>query len=446
MNETNGVKGVQRMAIIDVVKFEGPPDVYAWRHPNQELSTWSQLIVHETQEAILFKEGQALDSFSAGRYTLSTANIPILSNFVNLPFGGESPFTAEVWFVNKLSSLDVKWGTSSPLELQDPKFNIIVSVRAYGQFGIQIVDARKFLLKLVGTLPTFDQDTLIKYYRGVLMSNINEIISSYIVHKKISVVEINAYAAEISKHIEEAIAPAFEEMGISLLNFYVDSINTPTDDPAAQRIKAALAKKAEMDIIGYTYQEERSFDTMEDAAKNPGSSAAVIGSGLGLGFGMAAPMYEAAHQMAGNLTMQAAAVASTKQRSCLNCGSLNSETARFCSDCGQALTAPAANRQQQRTCSDCGNPLLPNAKFCENCGDPYNPCPSCGYDFAIGMSSCPKCGTSLPKVCRECGEWVDAKAKFCPSCGASCALKCGSCNHEILPGQKFCMECGAKLT
>jgi len=189
------------MAIIDVVKFEGPPDVYAWRHPNQELSTWSQLIVHETQEAILFKEGQALDSFSAGRYTLSTANIPILSNFVNLPFGGESPFTAEVWFVNKLSSLDVKWGTSSPLELQDPKFNIIVSVRAYGQFGIQIVDARKFLLKLVGTLPTFDQDTLIKYYRGVLMSNINEIISSYIVHKKISVVEINAYAAEISKHI-----------------------------------------------------------------------------------------------------------------------------------------------------------------------------------------------------------------------------------------------------
>ncbi|MEI0735536.1 SPFH domain-containing protein [Paenibacillus sp. JTLBN-2024] len=88
MNETNGVKGVQRMAIIDVVKFEGPPDVYAWRHPNQELSTWSQLIVHETQEAILFKEGQALDSFSAGRYTLSTANIPILSNFVNLPFGG----------------------------------------------------------------------------------------------------------------------------------------------------------------------------------------------------------------------------------------------------------------------------------------------------------------------------------------------------------------------
>ena len=97
------------MAIIEVVKYEGPPDVFAWRYPNQELGTWTQLIVHETQEAILYK-GQALDSFPAGRHTLSTANIPILSNVINLPFGGKSPFTAEVWFVNKLRSLDVKWG------------------------------------------------------------------------------------------------------------------------------------------------------------------------------------------------------------------------------------------------------------------------------------------------------------------------------------------------
>lgn len=156
------------MAIIDVVKFEGPPDVFAWRYPNQELGTWTQLIVHESQEAILYKGGQALDSFSAGRHTLSTANIPILSNIINLPFGGKSPFTAEVWFINKMRSLDVKWGTSAPIQLQDPKYNIIVSVRAFGQFGVQISDPRKFLGKMVGTLPTFDQSTLVKYYRGCL--------------------------------------------------------------------------------------------------------------------------------------------------------------------------------------------------------------------------------------------------------------------------------------
>lgn len=79
------------MAIIEVVKYEGPPDVFAWRYPNQELGTWTQLIVHETQEAILYKGGQALDSFPAGRHTLSTANIPILSNVINLPFGGSLP-------------------------------------------------------------------------------------------------------------------------------------------------------------------------------------------------------------------------------------------------------------------------------------------------------------------------------------------------------------------
>ncbi|MDR0269987.1 SPFH domain-containing protein [Paenibacillus sp.] len=435
------------MAIIDVVKYDGPPGVFAWRYPNQELGTWTQLIVHETQEAILFKGGQALDSFSSGRHTLSTANIPILSNLVNIPFGGKSPFTAEVWFVNKLSSMDVKWGTSSPLELQDPKFNIIVSIRAHGQFGIRIADTRKFLLKLVGTLPAFDQDTLVKYYRGVLMSNIKDMISSYIVRKKISVVEINAYAAEIAKHIEEAIAPAFEDMGISLLNFYIDSINIPTDDPAVQRIKAALAKKAEMDIIGYTYQEERSFNTMEDMAKNPGSSAAAVGSGLGLGLGMAGSMHEAASQMTANLSLQGTTVKDVRQKSCQKCDSLNSEDARFCSGCGHTLTIdPPVNQNKQIICSDCGSPIPPNAKFCENCGDPYNACPTCGNDFAIGTAVCTHCGTQLPKVCRECGELIDAKAKFCPGCGSSCILKCSSCNHEILPGQKFCMECGAKLT
>ena len=116
------------MAIIEVVKYDGPPDVFAWRYPNQELGTWTQLIVHETQEAILYKGGQALDSFAAGRHTLSTANIPILSNLINLPFGGKSPFTAEVWFVNKLRSLDVKWGPArrSSCKIQ----NTILSYRS----------------------------------------------------------------------------------------------------------------------------------------------------------------------------------------------------------------------------------------------------------------------------------------------------------------------------
>ena len=112
------------MAIVEVVKYNGPPDVFAWKYPSEELGTWTQLIVNEAQEALLFKGGQALDLFTSGRHTLMTANIPLLRAFVNLPFGGRSPFTAEVWFVNRVTTLDVKWGTATPIQLQDPKYGV----------------------------------------------------------------------------------------------------------------------------------------------------------------------------------------------------------------------------------------------------------------------------------------------------------------------------------
>lgn len=151
------------MAIVEVVKYNGQPDVLAWKYPNEELGTWTQVIVNESQEAILFKEGKALDLFTSGRHTLETANIPILNNIVNLPFGGRSPFTAEVWFINKLYLLDIKWGTPSPIQLQDPKYKIFAPLRAFGQFGIQICDSRKFLVKLVGTLPRLDKENIVKF-------------------------------------------------------------------------------------------------------------------------------------------------------------------------------------------------------------------------------------------------------------------------------------------
>ncbi|MEK4514367.1 SPFH domain-containing protein [Paenibacillus sp. FSL H8-0122] len=388
------------MAIIEVVKYDGPPGVFAWKYPNQELGTWTQLIVNESQEAILFKGGEALDSFTAGRHTLSTANIPILSNVVNLPFGGKSPFTAEIWFVNKMNSMNVKWGTSAPLQLQDPKYKLMVAVRAFGQFGVRIEDPRKFLLKLVGTLPVFDQDTMISYFRGLLMSNINELISSYLVHKKISILEINAYVVEISKHIQGRLASSFLDSGIELNNFYIDSINIPDDDPATQRLKEALAKKAEMDIIGFTYQQERSFDAMEEAAGNPGNIGAGMmnaGLGLGMGFGLAGPAAEIATRMTRNMSLDGSTGSQqgphTASKSCSGCGTVNPADARFCTGCGRSLQPP------------------PEA---EN------------------------------EVCPSCGKAVIPGARFCPHCGEGLILKCAGCGHELKPGQKFCPECGTR--
>lgn len=386
------------MAIIEVVKYDGPAGVFAWKYPNQELGTWTQLIVNESQEAILFKGGEALDSFTAGRHTLSTANIPILSNVVNLPFGGKSPFTAEVWFVNKMNSMNVKWGTSSPLQLQDPKYQIMISVRAFGQFGVKIEDPRKFLLKLVGTLPVFDQDTMVSYFRGLLMSNINELISSYLVHKKISILEINAYVVEISKHIQGRLASSFLDSGIELNNFFIDSINIPDNDPAILRLKEALAKKAEMDIIGFTYQQERSFNTMEEAAGNPGNLGAGMmntGLGLGMGFGLAGPATDMMNRMTRGMSLDGGTAAGpgTNSKSCAGCGTLNPEDARFCTGCGQSLQPmPAA---ASSTCRSCGKPVIPGAKFC-------------------------------------------------PHCGESLIIKCTGCGHELQPGQKFCAECGTR--
>lgn len=389
------------MAIIEVVKYDGPPGVFAWKYPNQELGTWTQLIVNESQEAILFKGGQALDSFTAGRHTLSTANIPILSNIINLPFGGKSPFTAEVWYVNKMNSMNVKWGTSTPLQLQDPKYNMMIAVRSFGQFGVRVEDPRKFLLQLVGTLPLFNQDTLVNYFRGLLMSNINELISSYLVHKKISILEINAYVAEISKHIQGRLAQTFLDNGLELNNFYIDSINIPDNDPATIRLKEALAKKAEMDIIGFTYQQERSFDTMEEAAGNPGNLGVGMmntGMGLGMGLGFAGPAVDMVNRMTRSSTFDTGSSPTVKEsKVCSKCGILNSADARFCSGCGHNLqSVPPEEPAVDKT------------------------------------------------TCHECGFVVVSEAKFCPNCGTSLILKCGGCGHELKPGQKFCAECGTK--
>src|SRR5574344_265939 len=274
------------MAIVEVVKYNGQPNMFAWKYPSEELGTWTQLIVNESQEAVLFKGGKALDVFPSGRHTLDTANIPILNKIINLPFGGRSPFTAEVWYINKVNSLDIKWGTASPIQLQDPKYSVFIPVRAFGQFGIRIENSKQFLVKLVGTLPIFDKTSVVKYFRGLYLTKVKDAISSYLVHKQISIMEINAYIEELSSYLQDKMQPVLEEYGIKLINFYVNDISVPEDDSAIKKLKDALAKKAEMNIIGYNYQQERSFDTLEGAAKNNGSSANLMGAGMGLGMGV----------------------------------------------------------------------------------------------------------------------------------------------------------------
>lgn len=434
------------MALIDVIKYDGSPDVFAWKHPETELGTWTQLIVNQSQEAILFKDGRAFDLFGAGRHTLITANIPILNNIINLPFGGDSPFAAEVWYVNKVSSLDVKWGTGNPIQLQDPKYNIIVPVRAFGQLGIRIGDSRKFLLKLVGTLREFNVATLVNYFRGLITMNINAMLTSYLAHNKVSILEINAYIGEMSAHFESIIAPTLYEYGIDILNFYIHNVNLPEDDPSVLRLREALARKAEMDIIGYTYQQERTFDTLEGAAKNEGSMGSdLMGAGIGLsmGHGIGASL--------NNQVSQMTRVVNTEDKSqfhiCSNCQHANFKESAFCNSCGKPLVEQVKKTIMETValCNTCGSPLQNGSKFCANCGDKYHACPKCGADNSEDSAECIKCQEPLPFRCPSCKQQVIGGAKFCANCGENLILRSKNCQHEVKPNQKFCLECGYNL-
>lgn len=354
------------MAIVSVVKYDGSPDVFAWKYPDSELGTWTQLIVNESQQAILFKGGQSLDVFEAGRHTLSTANIPFLEALINLPFGGQSPFSAEVWFVNKQFNLDVKWGTPSPIQIQDPVYGVFVPVRSHGIFGLQIDDAKRFLVKLVGTLPAFTKNDIVRYFRGVYVSKVKDAISTYIVEHKVGILEINMYLDELSDYLRERIAPTMADYGISLTNFYVNDISVPEDDPAVVSLKQTLAKRAEMNIIGYNYVQERSFDTLEGAATNPGSGSSDLmgaGLGLGMGFGMDGGFGSAFADMARNLSPLG------QELRCPSCGTAMAQGQKFCGQCGRpASTPPAKPAASERFCTQCGEPMPEGAHFCGRCG------------------------------------------------------------------------------
>lgn len=380
------------MAIIEVVKYNGNPDVFAWKYPNEELGTWTQLIVNESQEAVLYKGGQALDVFQAGRHTLETANIPILNNIINLPFGGRSPFAAEIWYINKAFSLDIKWGTPTPIQLQDPKYKVFVPVRSFGQFGIQVENSKMFLTKLVGTLSVFNKDNIVKYFRGLFLTKAKDAIASYVIKKQISFLEINAYLDELSEYLKERISPSMAEYGIKLVNFYVNDINAIEEDSSVIKLKETLDKRAEMDIIGYNYTQERSFDTLEGAAKNTGGGqSGLMGAGIGLGMGVGV-----GGAMGGAMNDIGASINTKATKKCLKCGELTDNDKRFCGNCGADTHKVLQGNRDEK---------------------PSNLCPVCGSKIDEGKKFCGECGASAQKICPNCKTPYDGTPKFCPDCG-----------------------------
>ena len=306
------------MAFLQIIKYEGDNSIFVWKHPKKDFNTGSQLIVHENQEAVFFKDGQALDSFPAGRYTLSTDNIPIIRRLMNLQTGGRSPFHCEVYFVNKASHMAIKWGTDSQIQYMDPLYKFPLQIGMSGEMILKVNNSRKILTKIVGTEKELSQQALVQKFRSILMARVKPYIAKTMQAASYSIFEADSHMEEFSADLEISLKEDFDEYGLCLDRFMVTNIAKPEGDVAYEKYKnihvrqysdiaeahlkqqteiinaeteakknviesQALAKKRELE--GYTYQQERGFDVAQEIAKNEATGEL---TNLGIGVGMMA--------------------------------------------------------------------------------------------------------------------------------------------------------------
>lgn len=372
------------MSIVDVIKYEGDNRTFVWKHPSVDFNTSTQLIVHESQEAIFFYNGQALDLFGPGRHTLETQNIPLLTSVSSkIMSGGNTPFHAEVYFINLVEQMGISWGTNSKVQYMDPEFNFPLSIGASGEMALAVRDSRKLLVKIVGTEAILSQDKLIGYFKSFLQTRIKSILANAIVDEKLSIFEIDAKLEELSMAIKEKLLPDFAEYGIELTQFLVTNTVKPEGDPiyekfrqlyfrqyadireaqieqqtavinaethAKQKVIDAQAQADRRQIEGYTYQQERGFDVAEKVAQN---EAVGEFSNMGVGLGMMAGIGGPVGGMVGSAMTEAmetadlgAAISKQPQQPTSGLAAIQ---AKFCFECGYAFSDA-----QMKFCPQCG--------------------------------------------------------------------------------------------
>lgn len=274
------------MALIDIVKFEGNDREFVWKFPSENLRLGTQLIVKPAQAALFVYRGKICDEIQSGAITLTTLNIPLLTTLISLPFGGDTPFQAEVWFVNLISKLDNKWGTIRPIQLEDPKYGLVVPVRAFGQFGFRIAEPRRFLEGITGTAKVFTAEQIMEYFKGVVLQAVNVNLGKAFITEKISVLEASVHLDALAKHCAEAIQSELARFGLELVNFFFHSINIPDEDESYQKLKVIKEKAAELKVLGRDiYQFDRSMEVLKTAAANEGGGAGLMQAGVGLAVG-----------------------------------------------------------------------------------------------------------------------------------------------------------------
>lgn len=493
---------IKKDGLASIIKYEGDNETLVWKHPIEDFNFGSQLIVHECQEAIFFRDGQALDLFGAGRYTLQTQQLPLLEKIYKLPTDTEGTFHSEVYFVNLATQMGVKWGTDSKVRLFDPKSRIHIEIGASGEFSIRVTDSRKLLLKIVGTTGGLGQEQLLGsgngkgFFRSMVMTQVKSYLAQTIKENAINILEIDEHLMALSGALRERINAALDEYGLTMPEFYVSRIVTPDDDPNFRRMKEQYAEQyllvrqegirkaeaeaaadrkaveaqtaARMKIIGaqgeaealkiqkqaeaeaYRMQAEaeaaemrmKGYTYQQETSRQVGLEA--MKNGLGGGANAAGALGDLAG-LGVSLGAMGSVIGMTKD-------ALNPMT-QDAAQMGAAVGAAVAGGWD---CPVCGHKNI-TTNFCPDCGG-KKPEAKTGWDCAqcgtknIQSKFCPNCGAKKPEessgwTCPDCGT-KDILSKFCPNCGArkpeeKRSWTCPDCGTKDIM-TNFCPNCGRK--
>ena len=385
------------MLFAKVLKYEGDNKTFVWKYPIEDFNTGSQLIVHQSQEAVFFQNGKMLDMFGPGRHTLRTENLPIITSLMNFATGGRNAFHCELYFINKTEQMAIPWGTDSKIQYLDPVYQFPIELGACGEMSIALENAGKVLVKIVGNEKKLTQEQLGEKLRVFVMKYAKSVIPRMIQAQKISIFDLDMYLTELADEVKYPLTEEFKDYGFDLRKFSIMRILKPDEDPnyikfkqlhyksvndvreaeirqrvgiidaqtAAQKkvIDAeALARKRMME--GFTYQQEKAFGVAERIAEN--DAVAQMGN-IGIGMGMMTGVGGVLGNTVGGILNDSIAPATEKMSSannnggfCPHCGNRYNAGALFCEKCGTKLT--------KNTCPHCGNELSDGALFCSRCG------------------------------------------------------------------------------
>ncbi|HEX3249233.1 MAG TPA: SPFH domain-containing protein [Pyrinomonadaceae bacterium] len=335
---------------IEVIEWlDDSANTLLYRFPvkDQEIKNGAQLIVRESQVAVFVHEGQIADQFPPGRYTVDGGNTPILSKLGAWKYGFNSPFKAEVYFVNTKQFTDLKWGTPNPIMMRDADFGM-VRLRAFGIYSIRVSDAQAFIKEIAGTNARFVTEDVEGQLKRTLVGGFSDALGE----SKIAALDLASNYDELGKFTRLKLNEEFKTFGLELTKFVIENISLP------QEVEAAMDKRTSMGVIGDVgrYAQFQAADAMRDAAQNP-SGGAGTGVGLGAGFALGNAMAGAMNNAMNQSRQEATPAAGVP---CPKCGHQNAPDAKFCVECG-AKQGPA-------TCANCQSELSPGAKFCNECG------------------------------------------------------------------------------